>query len=98
MNNQILLPPSEMPKQWYNLVSEMLDNPPAPPMNARTNKPAGPEDLAPIFPMGVLEQEMSPERWIDIPDEVMEILSIWRPTPLVRARRLEEYLSTPATI
>ncbi len=98
MNNQILLPPSEMPKQWYNLVSEMLDNPPAPPMNARTNKPAGPEDLAPIFPMGVLEQEMSPERWIDIPDEVMDILSIWRPTPLVRARRLEEYLGTPAKI
>ena len=88
-----------MPRQWYNLVSELVpDNPPAPPMNAVTNQPAGPEDLMPVFPMGVLEQEMSPERWIDIPDEVMEILSIWRPTPLVRAKRLEEYLGTPAKI
>ncbi|MBN1294475.1 MAG: TrpB-like pyridoxal phosphate-dependent enzyme [Candidatus Latescibacteria bacterium] len=99
MSNQIILPSREMPTKWYNLVSELLpDNPPAPPMNARTNQPAGPEDLIPIFPMGVLEQEMSPERWIDIPEEVLEILSIWRPTPLVRARRLEEYLGTPAKI
>jgi len=99
VDNQILLPANEMPRKWYNLVSELLpDNPPAPPMNAVTNKPAGPEDLAPIFPMGILEQEMSPERWIDIPEEVLEILSIWRPTPLVRARRLEEYLGTPAKI
>ncbi|MCE5251546.1 TrpB-like pyridoxal phosphate-dependent enzyme [bacterium] len=99
MSNQINLPSTEMPKQWYNIVAEMLpDNPPAPPMNAVTNKPAGPADLLPVFPMGVLEQEMSPERWIDIPEEVMEILSIWRPTPLVRARRLEEYLGTPAKI
>lgn len=99
MSNQIMLPSSEIPKKWYNLVSELLpDNPPAPPMNAVTNKPAGPEDLIPIFPMGVLEQEMSPERWIAIPEEVLEILSIWRPTPLVRAKRLEEYLGTPAKI
>ncbi len=99
MSNQILLPSTEMPKQWYNLVSELVpDNPPAPPMNAVTNKPATPEDLAPVFPMGLLEQEMSAEPWIDIPDEVMNILSIWRPTPLVRARRLEEYLGTPAKI
>ncbi|MBA7572682.1 Tryptophan synthase beta chain [subsurface metagenome] len=88
-----------MPNKWYNLVSELLpDNPPAPPMNAVTNQPAGPADLLPVFPMGILEQEMSPERWIDIPEEVMEILSIWRPTPLVRAKRLEEYLGTPAKI
>ncbi len=99
MSNQIILPASEMPKQWYNIVSEMVPhNPPAPPMNARTNMPAGPEDLAPIFPMAVIEQEMSAQPWIDIPEEVMDILSIWRPTPLVRARRLEEYLGTPAKI
>jgi len=99
MSNQILLPSTEMPKKWYNLVSELVpDNPPAPPMNAVTNQPATPEDLAPVFPMGLLEQEMSAEPWIDIPEEVMEILSIWRPTPLVRARRLEEYLGTPAKI
>ena len=99
MSNQILLPAREMPRKWYNLVSELLpDNPPAPPMNAVTNKPASPEELLAVFPMGLLEQEMSPERWIDIPEEVLDILSIWRPTPLVRARRLEQYLGTPAKI
>jgi tryptophan synthase beta chain len=99
LSNQIILPASEFPKQWYNIVSEMVpDNPPAPPMNAVTNQPAGPADLAPVFPMGLLEQEMSADPWIDIPEEVMEILSIWRPTPLVRAKRLEAYLGTPAKI
>lgn len=99
VSNQIILPSREMPGKWYNIVSEMVpDNPPAPPMNAVTNQPAGPEDLIPVFPMGVLEQEMSTDPWIDIPDEVMDILSIWRPTPLVRAKRLEEYLGTPAKI
>ncbi|MFC1606803.1 TrpB-like pyridoxal phosphate-dependent enzyme [Candidatus Latescibacterota bacterium] len=99
MSNQIILPSSETPQKWYNLVSELVpDNPPAPPMNPATNQPIGPADLAPVFPMGVLEQEMSAAPWIDIPDEVMDILSIWRPTPLVRAKRLEEFLGTPAKI
>ena len=99
MSNQIILPSSEMPQKWYNLVSELVPhNPPAPPMNPATNQPIGPADLAPVFPMGVLEQEMSAAPWIDIPEEVLEILSIWRPTPLVRAKRLEEYLGTPAKI
>ena len=99
MSNQILLSSREMPTKWYNLVAELApDNLPAPPMNAITNQPAGPADLMPIFPMGVLEQEMSIDRYIDIPEEVQEILSIWRPTPLVRAKRLEEYLGTPAKI
>lgn len=99
MNNQIILPAREIPKKWYNIVSELVPhNPPAPPMNARTNKPATPQELAAVFPMGVLEQEMSADRWIDIPEEVLNILSIWRPTPLIRARRLEEYLGTPARI
>ena len=99
MSNQIILPAREIPKQWYNLVSELVPhNPPAPPMNARTNQPATPQELAAVFPMGVLEQEMSAQRWIDIPKEVLDILTIWRPTPLVRAKRLEEYLGTPARI
>jgi tryptophan synthase beta chain len=99
VSNQIILPSREIPKKWYNLVSELLPhNPPAPPMNARTNQPATPQELAAVFPMGLLEQEMSAARWIDIPEEVLNILSIWRPTPLVRARRLEEYLGTPAKI
>jgi tryptophan synthase beta chain len=99
VSNQIILPASQMPTQWYNLVSELVpNNPPAPPMNAVTNQPAGPADLAPVFPMALLEQEMSPEKWIDIPEEVLDILTIWRPTPLVRARRLEQFLGTPAKI
>jgi len=99
VTDQIILPASQIPRKWYNLVSELVPgNPPAPPMNAITNKPCSPEDLMPVFPMGILEQEMSAERWIDIPDEVLDILSIWRPTPLVRAKRLEEYLGTPAKI
>jgi tryptophan synthase beta chain len=99
VSNQIILPPREIPDKWFNLVGELVPgNPPAPPMNGRTGKPATPEDLMPVFPMALLEQEMSAEKWITIPEEVMEILSIWRPTPLVRARRLEEYLGTPAKI
>lgn len=99
MSNQIILPASEMPTKWYNIVSELVPgNPPAPPMNAKTNQPMKPEELALIFPMAVLEQEMSADRWIDVPEEVLDILSIWRPTPLVRAKRLEEFLGTPAKI
>jgi len=88
-----------MPQKWYNIVSEMVpDNPPAPPMNAETNEPVGPDALSAIFPMSLIEQEMSAAPYIDIPEEVQEILSIWRPTPLVRAKRLEAFLDTPAKI
>ncbi len=94
---KILLKESEMPDQWYNIISELPDGPP-PVLHPGTHQPIGPEDLSPIFPMRLIEQEMSSERWIPIPEEVKKIYSLWRPTPLYRARRLEEYLNTPAKI
>ncbi len=86
-----------IPKQWYNVMAD-LPSAPAPPLHPGTHKPLGPDDLAPIFPMSLIEQEMSPQRWIDIPDEIRDIYSLWRPTPLRRARRLEAFLDTPAMI
>jgi tryptophan synthase beta chain len=75
-----------------------MPNPPSPPLNPGTGQPIGPEDLAPIFPMGLIEQEVSQERWIDIPEEVLDIYRLWRPSPLYRAYHLEEALGTPAKI
>ena len=86
----------DLPRQWYNLAAD-LPNPPLPPLGP-DGKPIGPEMLAPVFPMNLIEQEVSTERWIDIPDEILQILSLWRPSPLYRARRLEEALGTPARI
>ncbi|SDE32792.1 TrpB-like pyridoxal phosphate-dependent enzyme [Rhodospira trueperi] len=86
-----------MPKAWYNLAAD-LPGPVAPPVHPGTGQPMGPEDLAPLFPMGVLEQEVSQERWIDIPEPVREVYRLWRPSPLIRARRLEKALGTPAKI
>ncbi|HSL95697.1 MAG TPA: TrpB-like pyridoxal phosphate-dependent enzyme [Thermoleophilia bacterium] len=97
MKKKFLLDEERIPKAWYNVVAD-LPEPPAPPLNPATGQPAGPEDLAPIFPMGLLEQEMSPERYIAIPDEVRDIYRIWRPTPLIRATGLEKALDTPARI
>jgi len=97
MKKKFALDEERIPKAWYNIMAD-LPEPPAPPLNPATGQPAGPEDLAPIFPMGLLEQEMSPERYIPIPDEVREIYRIWRPTPLVRATGLEKALDTPARI
>ncbi len=97
MKKKFLLDEERIPKAWYNVVAD-LPEPPAPPLNPATGQPAGPEDLAPIFPMGLLEQEMSPERYIAIPDEVRDIYRIWRPTPLIRATGLEKALDTPAKI
>ncbi|MEW5783790.1 MAG: TrpB-like pyridoxal phosphate-dependent enzyme [Bacillota bacterium] len=93
----IYLPEKELPKSWYNIQAD-LPNPVPPPLHPGTKQPAGPEDLQSIFPMPLIEQEMSRERWIAIPDEVLEIYTLWRPTPLVRAYRLEEVLRTPARI
>lgn len=95
--SKIYLSEKEMPRQWYNIQPD-LPKPLPPPLHPVTAKPLGPQDLAPIFPMGLIEQEVSQQRWIDIPKEVLSIYKIWRPTPLCRARRLEEALKTPARI
>ena len=94
---KILLRESEMPQRWYNINPD-LPAPLAPPIHPGTGKPLGPEDLAPIFPMELIKQEVSMEPYIDIPDEVMRIYKLWRPTPLFRAHRLEKHLGTPARI
>jgi pyridoxal-phosphate dependent TrpB-like enzyme len=93
---KVYLEESEMPTHWYNVVADM-PNPPAPPLGPDGN-PVTPEMMGAIFPMPILEQEMSNQRWIPIPDEVQKIYRLWRPTPLCRARRLEEALGTPAKI
>ncbi|TAL35701.1 MAG: TrpB-like pyridoxal phosphate-dependent enzyme [Spirochaetes bacterium] len=94
---KILLPEKEMPRQWYNVIPD-LPKPLNPPYSPQTGKPVTPQELAVLFPMGLLEQEMSGERYIDIPEEVLEIYRLWRPSPLFRARRLEQKLGTPAKI
>ncbi len=91
---KIFLSEDEIPRQWYNILADIKLNPPLGP----DGNPVGPDDLAPVFPMNLIEQEVSPERWIDIPDEVLNVLNIWRPSPLVRALSLEKYLDTPARI
>ena len=78
---KILLEESEMPTQWYNVVAD-LPAPPPPPLHPGTHEPAGPEDFAPLFPMALIEQEVSGERYIDIPGEVLDVYRIWRPSPL----------------
>jgi tryptophan synthase beta chain len=88
---------SEIPTQWINLMPD-LPGDPLPPLHPGTLQPAGPDDLAPLFPMGLIQQEVSPEPEIDIPAEVREVYRLWRPTPLYRARRLEAALETPAHI
>jgi tryptophan synthase beta chain len=87
----------DIPRKWYNVVTDM-PNPPAPPLNPGTKQPIGPDDLAPLFPMPLIEQEVSQDRWIDIPEEVLDVYSLWRPTPLYRAYNLEKAIGTPAKI
>lgn len=91
---KILLREDEMPRQWYNILADINMNPPLGP----DGNPISPDMLAPVFPMNIIEQEVSQERWIDIPEEVLGILKIWRPSPMVRARSLEKALGTPARI
>lgn len=94
---QITLDPKEMPTHWYNIVADM-PNKPLPPLHPGTKQPVCAEDLAPLFPMELIKQEVSTERWIEIPEEVQDIYKIWRPTPLRRAYNLEKFLDTPAKI
>jgi tryptophan synthase beta chain len=91
------LSPEKIPSAWFN-VAPHLPKPLEPPLHPGTRRPVGPDDLAPLFPMALIEQEVSTEPWIDVPGEVLDILRLWRPTPLVRAVRLERELGTPARI
>jgi tryptophan synthase beta chain len=96
MTIKYLLNEDEMPRQWYNIAAD-LPNPPLPPLGP-DGKPVSPDMLAPVFPMNLIEQEVSAQRWIDIPEEVIQLLYRWRPTPLKRAIFLEKLLGTPAKI
>jgi tryptophan synthase beta chain len=97
METKVLLGEKQIPTHWYNVIAD-LPAPLAPVLHPATLKPVTPQDLAPLFPMPLVEQEVSAERWIAIPDAVREIYRLWRPTPLYRARRLEQALGTPARI
>ncbi len=94
---KFLLDESQMPKHWYNIMAD-LPVPPAPVLHPGTLQPVGPDDLAPLFPMELILQEVSTEREIPIPEPVREVFRLWRPAPLYRARRLEKALGTPAKI
>ncbi len=97
MDTKILLSESEIPEAWYNIVPD-LPVPPSPVLHPATGQPIGPDDLAPLFPMALIEQEVSTERYVPIPEEVRQVYRLWRPTPLYRATRWEEALGTPAKI
>ncbi len=92
-----VLQESELPRQWYNVIAD-LPSPPPPPLHPGTRQPVGPDDLAPLFPNALIAQEVSGERHITIPEDVLDVYRLWRPTPLYRARRLEKDLGTPARI
>jgi len=94
---QFLLQPDDIPDHWYNIMADIPMDP-LPPLHPGTKQPAGPDDLAPLFPMALIEQEVSAEREISIPGPILDVYRLWRPTPLYRAVRLEQELSTPAHI
>ncbi len=94
---KILLDESEMPTTWYNIIPD-LPAPPPPPLHPGTQQPIGPDDLAPLFPMALIGQEVTQESYVDIPGEVLDVYRLWRPSPLFRAHRLEKLLGTPARI
>ncbi|MGD9101788.1 MAG: TrpB-like pyridoxal phosphate-dependent enzyme [Anaerolineae bacterium] len=99
MNDEtrILLPEKDLPTAWYNIMPD-LPNPLPPVLHPATIQPVGPEDLLPLFPMSLIKQEVSQESYIEIPEAVREVYRLWRPSPLIRARRLEKVLDTPARI
>jgi tryptophan synthase beta chain len=94
---KIVLGDKDIPTKWYNIMAD-FKTPPAPVLHPGTGQPIGPADLAPLFPMELIKQEVSQERWIEIPDEIRDVYKLWRPSPLFRARRLEKALGTPARI
>ena len=97
VQTKILLDEAAMPTRWYNLVAD-LPAPPPPPLHPATHQPVGPDDLGPLFPMALIGQEVSAERYIEIPSAVQDVYRLWRPSPLYRAHRLEKALGTPARI
>jgi len=94
---KIILPEEQLPKYWYNVQAD-LPNPMEPSLNPQTGKPLGPQDLAAIFPMALIQQEVTQERFVEIPPEIREIYKKWRPAPLFRARQLEKALDTTCRI
>jgi tryptophan synthase beta chain len=95
--HKFLLDEAELPTRWYNVIPD-LPSPPPPPLHPGTLQPLGPDDLAPLFPMELIAQEVTGESYVDIPDEVLDVYRLWRPSPLYRAHRLERSLDTPARI
>ncbi len=96
-NTKYILDESALPRSWYNIVAD-LPSPPPPVLHPGTGQPVGPDDLAPLFPMAIIMQEVCQERYVDMPEPVRDALRLWRPSPLYRARRLEKALDTPARI
>ena len=97
LQHKVNLDESEMPTRWYNILHD-LPTPPPPVLHPGTKQPVGPDDLAPLFPMELIAQEVSGEQYVDIPGEVLDVYRVWRPSPLYRAHRLEKALDTPARI
>ena len=97
MQNKILLTEDQIPTQWYNIIPD-LPAPPPPPLHPGTMQPVGPDDLAPLFPMALIMQEVTQDSYVDIPGGVLDVYRLWRPSPLFRAHRLEKALDTPARI
>ncbi len=97
MQTKILLTEDQIPTQWYNIIPD-LPSPPPPPLHPGTRQPVGPDDLAPLFPMALIMQEVTQDSYVDIPGGVLDVYRLWRPSPLFRAHRLEKALDTPARI
>lgn len=97
MQTKIVLDEEQIPKKWYNVQAD-LPAPLDPPLHPQTHKPIGPADLSAIFPMELIRQEVTTDRYVDIPEDVRDVLRLWRPSPLYRAHRLEKFLKTPAKI
>ncbi len=96
-DTKVVLTEKELPTHWYNLQAD-LPFPLPPVIHPGTKQPIGPQDLAPLFPMELIKQEVTQERWVEIPEPVRDIYRLWRPSPLYRAHRLEKALQTPAKI
>src|ERR1700731_3416583 len=94
---KVVLADKDLPTHWYNIQADM-PNPPEAVLHPGTLQPVGPQDLAPLFPMELIRQEVATDSFIDVPADVLDVYRLWRPTPLYRARRLERALNTPARI